>query len=251
MHYPVIMYHRLVDRPVSKFDVTWVQFREQMKYLAASGYVGESVARLDARLCAHELLPERYVVLTFDDGNDTDYEVSRLLDAHGFTGTFCIITDRIDAPGHLTRPQMIEMAARHDLCSHSASHRTLSTLTPSESMYELRASKRRLEKLLHRPCETICVPFGAVSARIYEQARSVGYRLVGNSTPAFNTADRVRGTGRLNRICITRDLDLGAFRRIVAGKRSAVAGEWARHQLVRVARNLLPHSAFNALRKAV
>lgn len=73
---PVLMYHRLIDRPQSVYDRTPDDFRAELERLAREGYVPITTAemvggRIDIPAGAHP------VVLTFDDGDPSTITLDR------------------------------------------------------------------------------------------------------------------------------------------------------------------------------
>jgi hypothetical protein len=71
-HIPVLMYHRIVDEPVSVYDRTPADFRAELERLAGEDYVPVTAAdlaagRIDVPAGTHP------VVLTFDDGSPTQF----------------------------------------------------------------------------------------------------------------------------------------------------------------------------------
>jgi peptidoglycan/xylan/chitin deacetylase (PgdA/CDA1 family) len=69
---PILMYHRLVERPASVYDRTPAAFRAELERLAVEGYVPVTTTeyatgRIDIPAGAHP------VVLTFDDGDTTQF----------------------------------------------------------------------------------------------------------------------------------------------------------------------------------
>ena len=71
----ILMYHRLsatvFDAGDGDYVLTPASFAQQMRLLAAEGRTVVSLPALLRGAC-----PERSVVLTFDDGSDTDFTVA-------------------------------------------------------------------------------------------------------------------------------------------------------------------------------
>ena len=70
----VLMYHHIIreGEPYNDWMVTDVRFREDLEWLAGHGYA----TVLPGELAAGEPLPERAVMLTFDDGYRSNYELA-------------------------------------------------------------------------------------------------------------------------------------------------------------------------------
>ena len=88
---PVLMYHEIADTSAtpSRLAVSPDVFADQLAYLRDAGFNAVTAGTLSAILAdgaGH--LPERPVVLTFDDGYGDFYsQALPLLKQHGFTGT--------------------------------------------------------------------------------------------------------------------------------------------------------------------
>ncbi|MCZ7667599.1 MAG: polysaccharide deacetylase family protein [Chloroflexi bacterium] len=117
---PILMYHYIsvppADADIYRQDlsVTPENFRQQMAYLAENGYTPIDLYQLSAAITAKTDLPDKPVILTFDDGYLDNYENAfPVLQEFGFPGTFFIITDYADqgAAGYANWEQLAEMAA--------------------------------------------------------------------------------------------------------------------------------------------
>lgn len=69
-------------------------FRQQMAYLAENGFTPIDFYDLSLAIVNKSTLPDKPVILTFDDGYLDNYQNAfPVLQEYGFTGTFFIITD--------------------------------------------------------------------------------------------------------------------------------------------------------------
>jgi peptidoglycan/xylan/chitin deacetylase (PgdA/CDA1 family) len=75
---PILMYHHLVEdgEAVNRDTVQVSTFRSHMEALKAAGYVPVSFTELQAYVEAGTPLPEKPVVITFDDGYSSNYELA-------------------------------------------------------------------------------------------------------------------------------------------------------------------------------
>ncbi len=131
----ILCYHR-VGPGNSKMVVSPAKFETQLEWLAANGY---SVARLgDLRgfMAGTQPLPQKTVVITFDDGYESVYRYAYpVLKRLGFAATMFVYTDFIGSRDALTWPQMDEMwrAGVMDIQSHSKTHRNLTERRADET----------------------------------------------------------------------------------------------------------------------
>ena len=73
---PVLMYHHLSGSETGDMIVSPDAFREQMEALTAAGYETVSLDELYGYVVRGEDLPEKPVVITFDDGYRSNYELA-------------------------------------------------------------------------------------------------------------------------------------------------------------------------------
>lgn len=184
---PVLMYHYVSPLPRDAdalrigLTVRPEAFRDQLAWLRDAGYSSISPDQLVRALNDGDPLPPKPVMLTFDDGHVDHYSVvlPLLLEA-GFSGTFFIISEKVDLrdPLHLGRDQLIAMAAQGmSIQSHSLSHRDLSGLDWDLLVYELLGSRESLEAWTGVAPGILAWPFGKHDALARQAAREAGYRM--------------------------------------------------------------------------
>jgi peptidoglycan/xylan/chitin deacetylase (PgdA/CDA1 family) len=188
---PVLLYHGLTterscDAAVrdQKYWVPATRFREHLNAIRAGGY--------EARLL-HELWAspntltgiDRSVVITFDDGNASDYRLAvPALAERGMRAEFFLNTAAIGADGLLTWRDIREMQqAGMSFQSHSHDHVDLARLPLQALERQLLESKRILEDRLASRVHFVAVPYGRLSQQVVDVARQAGYTAVGTSWP--------------------------------------------------------------------
>lgn len=96
---PVLMYHSVVNDPakVGKYVITPQKFEEDLLYLEQKGYTSVSAKQLIRYVYTDEPLPEKPVVITFDDGmyNNLEYVVP-LLEKHNAHAIFSVVGSYTD-----------------------------------------------------------------------------------------------------------------------------------------------------------
>ena len=70
------------------------RLRDQLAFLCGEGYVVEGFDELEVRLRSGGRFPERYVVLTVDDGHESSMRAAELFESCGCRATFFITSDR-------------------------------------------------------------------------------------------------------------------------------------------------------------
>ncbi|WP_287241401.1 MULTISPECIES: polysaccharide deacetylase family protein [unclassified Okeania] len=126
---PVMMYHDILPKKKVSFDVTVKQFEKHLELIQESGATPISLDQLIQHLRTGEALPEKPIVLTFDDGYIGHYEiVYPLLKKYNYPAVFSVYTDKIEGKivgrSTLTWSQLQEMAKNSlvTIASHSVTH---------------------------------------------------------------------------------------------------------------------------------
>ncbi len=165
-----------------------VEFESLLSSLRRLGYRAVNSRDFRAWQEGSGSLPDRTVVLTFDDGYASHFDiVASLLLRYRFRGTFFVAVDLIGRPGYVTWEQLRKLAfLGMEIGSHGMSHEPLTTLTPEQVEYELMASKRVLEEQLGVPILSLAAPRGFWNGKIAETAKRAGYDAVWVSTIGMN-----------------------------------------------------------------
>lgn len=130
------------------------------------------------------------VALAFDDGYASFLEYADpVLRRFSLSASIFVLTgyigevnrwdysSRFRPSVHLNESQIRELSERgYKIGSHAHSHRDLTRLTDDEISSELDESKSILEKILNKPVDEICFPFGRYNSKVEELAREAGYR---------------------------------------------------------------------------
>ncbi len=209
---PVLVYHHI--RPTTgyakttwswKMSVTPSVFERHMQWLADKGYTTidlDTLACIMARTCG---MPEKPVVITFDDNNRSQYELAfPVLRRHGFTGVFYLVANRLENKANILREEVQEMAsAGMDIQSHTMTHAWLTSRTPEQLTWELAESRRILEEFTGKPVRHVAYPSVMHNATVRARAQELGYVTGSIMDPrnARDTDDRFK----LPRIMMTDD----------------------------------------------
>ena len=190
---PILMYHRVAKQQIPGFEsdtVTTRLFAAQMRWLAAAGYSTIGLdALIDSRINGTRL-PNRSVVITFDDGyQDCIESAVPIMQSHRFTATFFLVAGLVGGRSSwLLRTRGYDLplfdwtAARQLVAegftcgAHGMTHAHLTKLDTPACRLELAESKRVLEHHLGREVSNMAYPYGSYSEKVKELAREVGYR---------------------------------------------------------------------------
>lgn len=175
---PVLMFHSIKYIPGNSLGVPIEQFSEEMQWLKAQNYHTISPEQLYQALTNNALLPEKPVLLTFDDGYVDNYQSARpILQKNGYTATFFIISNWIGG-GAMSWEQLIALVkADNSIGSHTVNHFDLATLSPAQQNVQLTKSKEILEQHLNTRVSALCFPSGKFNNNTLTIMPEVGYKL--------------------------------------------------------------------------
>lgn len=224
------MYHDIaVDRTsANRLAVPADAFAAQLSYLDSEGFETLTASAVASALVDGAQLPDRAVVITFDDGFADLYErVLPLLDRYHFTATAYVTTEwvrgfkschAVRSPGKMLSWQQIRDLADAglEIGAHSCSHPQLDQLPNRYLEDELRISKVALENELQRPISGMAYPFGYSNTEVRRMAQRSGYEyacIVGNKL-----IDSSYDLFALPRLTIKRRTSINHFHHIVYGQ---------------------------------
>ena len=169
---PILLYHRIQTPEVdNEYFVTPEDFRAQMQALKDWGYTPIPLSLLVQAINSGAELPERPVVITFDDGDITVYTTAfPIMQEFGYVGVNYLVGNRLGVEGYMTTEQVLEtVAADWEVGSHSMTHTELPKL--EDATWEITQSKIDLEQALDIPVDTFAYPFGLETEKIMGTTR--------------------------------------------------------------------------------
>jgi peptidoglycan/xylan/chitin deacetylase (PgdA/CDA1 family) len=180
---PIIMYHDIVAEKEVFFDVTPAELEAHFQMIREKGLTPISMDWLISHLRTGIPLPEKPILLSFDDGYGGHYKyVYPLLKKYGYPAVFSIYIRKMDgktARSSVTWEQLQEMTADPlvTIASHSITHpRDLRELSDTQLEQEVRESKQILEKALGIPIRYFTYPEGKHDERVKQAVLAAGYR---------------------------------------------------------------------------
>jgi peptidoglycan/xylan/chitin deacetylase (PgdA/CDA1 family) len=218
-------------------------FREQMNWLQSMGMRGLSVPQ-----ALQDGVPGG-IVITFDDGCETDLAVAApILHNANFGATFYITLGYLGRRGYLVESQVRALSdGGFDIGCHSMTHPYLTELDDARLKVEMVEAKQRLEQMIGRPVHHFSCPGGRWSPKVAEVARRAGYHSVTTSRVSVNRGDT--DPFELARIAVMRGTELTQFQQVCSGR-----GLWSRQFrsfLQTTAYRILGNTFYNRLRSQV
>jgi peptidoglycan/xylan/chitin deacetylase (PgdA/CDA1 family) len=219
---PILLYHSIADEATPLFRryvVPPTHFQEQMAHLRNAGYTALTVTQF---VQAGTDLPEKPVVLTFDDGyRDFCTTALPILQQYSLAATMYLITAGIGTTNHWLakagdpRPIMSwdDVLAIRDsgveIGAHTHTHPHLDTQPRAAVREEITTSKRLLEDCLGQPVLSFAYPYGHYLGWTKRMVQDAGF----TSAVAVNLEISSTAEDRfaLSRFIVSPDLTLDAF----------------------------------------
>ncbi len=243
-----LCYHDIPETPVEKDDISQKDFINQIEYLRTHGFSFVSAADVLAASRGGKPLPEKAVLITFDDAYEGFYRfVYPALRLYNIPAVLSVVTSWIDSPetsGYKSKRFMSWAQIREvsdsglvTVASHSARlHRMLpvnpvGNIEPAPAAFLYFPESRRYEteaefrarvredlaasldtltaKLGRRPA-VLTWPYGSYNAFGLEEAKKLGFEMILTLDDGYSS---IRRLDRLNRYYLESHLDwLAAFK---------------------------------------
>lgn len=201
---PIICYHHVCEDNPSKSSiiVTNEKFTEHLKTLKDNDYTTLTMSQLYDYLFNNKPIPEKSVMITFDDGyNDNYSNAFPILKKFNMNATIFVISSLVDTAPYMTSSQVKELSDYGiDIQSHTANHADLITLSYENQLKEFIDSKIALEKVTGKSINSIAYPLGHFNKDSKKAAKEAGYSM--GFTIDRGYADRADSPFQLNRICV-------------------------------------------------
>lgn len=214
---PILMYHHISNNIKSDWSITPQKLEEQLEYLKNNGYKAISLDMLYSYIENKVALPEKSVVLTFDDGYiDAFDNAYPLLKKYGYKAAFFIITGEVltknpEGYDYMTLGELKKLdKAGMDIEAHTVTHPDLTTLNYKKQFEELSLSKKYLEKHLNKKIYYMAYPYGLCDSITQKVASEIGYRIAFTIKGSHDDTE----SNRLNigRIYINQNMTINQFK---------------------------------------
>lgn len=203
---PILTYHKIDTQNELGINVISPQnFHDQMRFLNKQGY--RTITFRDILI---DNIPEKPVIITFDDGYHSVYEEALpILEKFNFTAVIFIISHFVgkwntwDANlvkilfRHLNSHQILQMSAYGiEIGSHGVTHKAFTFLNDREIHAELIQSRERIKDICGKEPITFAYPFGIQNFDIQQKISKAGY--------LFGCVNLWGFTKEFNPLCIRR-----------------------------------------------
>ena len=230
---PVIMYHRVINKPENEgIYGTYIyedMFRKHLQYLKDKNYTVITFKDLDKIGWRNRFEKDKkYIILTFDDGYKDNYDLAfPILKEFGFKATIFLMGRStynewdVNAGGEIKFPLMsVEMIREMqdygiEFGAHTFNHPKLNTLSNEEIEHQIVDVKKPLEEKIGKEIITFAYPYGILNDYAKEMVKKAGYTFaLATDSGSVCLSDDLY---QIRRIAIFPNTNLFSFKRKVAG----------------------------------
>ncbi|HET7856064.1 MAG TPA: polysaccharide deacetylase family protein [Gaiellaceae bacterium] len=222
---PILMYHEIGPTPpgaaLPDLYLSRADFASQLRWLASHGYHPVTLRAAYLYWAGLRPLPNRPIVLTFDDGYRGHFSnAAPLLRSRGWPGVLNLEYAHL-VHQDLTGPMIRKLLADGwELASHTLTHPDLTAVDDATLRREVGRSRQLLRRRFGVRVDFFCYPAGRYDARVVEAVRAAGH------LGATTTAPGLAGPKHLFTLKRIR-VNSGDDARKLAEKLAAVNGVWA------------------------
>lgn len=180
---PILMFHEVGYSPNKEYqDANYILkegLESKLMYLNGNGYTTITMNDLYDNWTKGTELPEKPVILTFDDGYASHFTyVKDIFNRFNATGTFYIIQDRLFMDIKDRNLDGLKALAKSgmEIGVHSYSHPDFRTLTYDQIYNEVNTSKTFLEENLGIKMFTFSYPYGNYNSASIQVLKDLGFR---------------------------------------------------------------------------
>ncbi|HAC62761.1 MAG TPA: polysaccharide deacetylase [Cyanothece sp. UBA12306] len=181
---PILMYHDILPRKEVFFDVTPEELESHFQLIKDQGMTPISADLLLEHLQKGTALPDKPILLSFDDAYGGHYQyVYPLLKKYGYHAVFSVYVKKMEGKtrrASLTWEQLKEMSRDPlvTIASHTVSHpRDLRLLSDDQLFEEILVSKQILEQELGIPIRYFTYPEGNLDPRVKQWVMAGEYQM--------------------------------------------------------------------------
>lgn len=181
---PILMYH-YVEYVTDEKDTTRVALNTfphvldtQIQTLKNAGFTFLTNRQLTEYMNGNGILPEKSVVLTFDDGYRDFYtDAYPILKKHNVVATQYVVSGFFNDPNYMTESQVVRIAKDGlvEIGVHTDSHPWLADKNKAFLQKEVAESKNELEKLIGYDIVSFAYPYGSFDVASIDSVKKAGF----------------------------------------------------------------------------
>jgi len=181
---PILMYHYVEyvkdknDTIRQSLNILPPVLEKQIQTFQNDGYTFLTMDELGRLFQEKDVLPEKRIVFTFDDGYKDFYtDVFPILQKYHVKATVYVISGSLGTLNYMTEKDVKEVAASGlvEIGAHTVHHMNLKGKSRKELEKEIMGSKTALETLIGMPVVSFCYPYGAYDEEAKAVVHDSGY----------------------------------------------------------------------------
>jgi peptidoglycan/xylan/chitin deacetylase (PgdA/CDA1 family) len=184
---PVLCYHQIRNwtakdsKSAKDYIIPVKTFKEDIKMLADSGYHSIQPDQLYNYLAYGDQLPEKPVMITFDDTDYDQFEVgAKELDKYGFKGVYFIMTVSIGKNGkyrYMSKKDIKELSDKgNTIGSHTYDHQNVKKLVGEDWVKQIDKPTKVLEEITGKKIDHFAYPFGLWNKEAIPELKKRGFK---------------------------------------------------------------------------
>lgn len=192
--FPILEYHMVqqeTPKNAATYNVPPEEFEAQMDYLEEQGYTTISIRDFLRAKKGLQELPEKPVILTFDDGYASNYtELLPILERRHLKATVFMVANQIGKDGFLTWEQLRDIQHRGvEIGSHTANHLPLTEMEFDKAREEVKLSKLLMEWNKVDTIYTLSYPNGKYTEQLNDMLKEEEYLAAVTGDAGLNTVE--------------------------------------------------------------
>lgn len=222
---PVLMYHEVAPVIKNKWTISPSMLKEQLNYLVKNKFQAITPDELYEFLVNSKELPEKPVMLTFDDGREGIKKYAApLLEENNFNAVFYITADWADGKnipeseaysGFMNWIDIKELSEKGFIIGcHGKTHVDLTKLDDERLNDEIKNSKKLIEEKIGKEVSDFSYPYGLFNENTVKKVKESGYKTAVTTRSALN--NKFLSSFELSRRWVTNDVFLGKFIKLLA-----------------------------------
>ena len=190
---PILLYHH----PPGNIE-------RQFAYLVNHGYQSVSLQQVADAQNGKTVLPDKPIVITFDDGFADQMPMLSLLQKYNLKAVFYIINGGQGSNFHIgankkandpeggdaylswDQIQILDRSGVVEIAAHSMNHLDLAKNSPEVQRYEIIEGKHYLEEKLGHVVTDFCYPYGAFNQSAIQLVKEAGFTTATTTLPGTN-----------------------------------------------------------------
>lgn len=192
---PILLYHYVEyvkdtkDTIRQSMTILPHTFEEQIKTLQNDGYTFITARELGEIINGEKELPQKPIVLTFDDGHwDLYTDILPILKKHNVKATAYIVPGMVGKDQDFLTEKQLDAVVQSNLIeigAHTTRHAYLTGRPLTTIKYEVEASKIQLEQMYSINVVSFAYPYGAFDEQVEKVVKEAGYTTAVSTIPGI------------------------------------------------------------------